>query len=116
MLLRSRRSSILATNIANSDTPNFKARDLDFESLMNNSMAGSLSTTRTHQRHISANPAMSSDPSVKYRIPLNASLDGNTVDMHAEQGRFAENALQYQTSLTLLSGKIRGLLLAIKGQ
>lgn len=118
MQLRSRRSSILAANIANADTPDYKARDMDFTAMMKQSMAGSsnnLSMSRTNDNHISAS-SMRADPDIKFRNPLNASLDGNTVDMHAEQSRFSQNAVQYQTSLTLLSGKIKGLLLAIKGQ
>lgn len=119
MVLRSRRTSVLAANIANADTPDYKARDMDFSALMKQAAATSqhkgVTIARTHQRHLSVAPAMSDD-SLKYRNPLQASLDGNTVDMHAEQARFSENAFQYQTSFTLLSSKIRGLMLAIKGQ
>jgi flagellar basal-body rod protein FlgB len=117
MMLRSQRSSILAANIANADTPNYKARDMDFQQMMqqfeNQSDAIKLETTDS--RHISL---QSSDQQayIKYRNPLNPSLDGNTVDMHAEQARFSQNALQYQTSLTMLNSKIRGLQLAIRGQ
>jgi flagellar basal-body rod protein FlgB len=119
LALRSRRTSILATNIANSDTPNYKARDMDFSAVLKQAaQAGqnkSVTIAKTHDRHLSANPAASED-GLMYRNPLQASLDGNTVDMHAEQARFSENAFQYQTSFTLLSSKIRGLLFAIKGQ
>ena len=118
MQIRSRRSSILAANIANADTPNYKARDMDFSAMMKQSQTGNdsgFNMSRTNEQHLSASSAQA-NPNIKYRNPLNASLDGNTVDMHAEQARFSQNAVEYQTSLTLLSGKIKGLMLAIKGQ
>lgn len=118
MQLRSRRSSILAANIANADTPDYKARDMDFSAMMKLAQSGQDSNfkmSRTNERHLSAT-MVQGDPNIKYRNPLQASLDGNTVDMHAEQARFSQNAVQYQTSLTMLNSKISGLKLAIKGQ
>lgn len=118
MVLRSRRTSILAANIANADTPNYKARDMDFTAMMNQLESGEgrqLKMAGTHNQHLSTQAGQVND-NIKYRNPLYASLDGNTVDMHAEQARFSENAFQYQTSLTLLNGKIQGLMLAIRGQ
>lgn len=118
LALRSRRTSVLAANIANADTPNYKARDMDFSALLKDAQSGqqkTVSMARTNDRHLTVQPS-SSEGSIKFRNPLHASLDGNTVDMHAEQARFSENAFQYQTSLTMLNSKIRGLLLAIKGQ
>lgn len=118
LMLRSRRSSMLAANIANADTPNYKARDMDFAAMMQKatSKQDSLTTlAQTHQRHLPVQPGPL-NAEASYRNPLHASLDGNTVDMHVEQARFSENALQYQTSLTFLNSKIRGLMLAIKGQ
>lgn len=118
LMLRSRRSSILAANIANADTPDYKARDMDFTAMMQKAASKQgVATTlvQTHQRHFPLQ-ADQLNAEVKYRNPLHASLDGNTVDMHVEQARFSENALQYQTSLTFLNSKIRGLMLAIRGQ
>lgn len=118
MVLRSRRSSILAANIANADTPDYKARDMDFSAMLKLVQSGQekgFSIAKTHERHLSVRSTRGSD-SIKFRNPLHASLDGNTVDMHAEQARFSENAFQYQTSLTMLNGKISGLMLAIRGQ
>jgi flagellar basal-body rod protein FlgB len=118
MQLRSRRSSILAANIANADTPNYKARDMDFTAMLKQAQSGQdrhFAMARTNDRHLSAQTGQA-NPDIKYRNPLSASLDGNTVDIHVEQARFAQNAVQYQTSLTLLNGKIGNLLLAIKGQ
>lgn len=117
MMMRSQRSSVLAANIANADTPNYKARDLDFQQLLQqaSSELDSMPLQTTDAAHISLD-AFDSSAALKYRNPLNPSLDGNTVDMHAEQARFSQNALEYQTSLTLLNSKIRGLQLAIRGQ
>ena len=123
MILRSRRSSVLASNIANADTPNYKARDMDFSALMQEMDAKSnksnMPLQRTHDSHMTMQTVDQSSltrSGIKYRNPLNASLDGNTVDMHVEQARFSENAFQYQTSLTMMNSKIRGLMLAIRGQ
>ena len=118
MVMWARRSSILASNIANADTPNYKARDVDFQSLLrgiDRSQATNLKLAGTHARHIQ-HTAASLEPELKYRNPLHASLDGNTVDSHIEQSKFAENALRYQVSFTLLNGKIRGLMNALKGE
>jgi flagellar basal-body rod protein FlgB len=119
MMLRSRRSSILAGNIANADTPNYKARDIDFQELLQKIEAreemGELALRTTNADHLSEQNG-TDDPDLYYRNPLQPSLDGNTVDVHVEQARFSENAVMYQTSLTFLNSKIRGLQLAIKGQ
>ena len=118
MIFRARRSSVLASNIANTDTPNYKARDIDFTSMLSDTMNTQnekLKLSGTHVKHLSADtPAF--DQSLKYRNPLHASLDGNTVDAHVEQAKFAENALQYQTSFTFLDSRIKGLINALKGE
>ncbi len=121
MILRARRSSILASNIANTDTPNYKARDIDFKSVLRSigkpEIADRLNLASTHRNHMAiSNSALPGDSGIQYRNPLHASLDGNTVDSHVEQARFAENALQYQTSFTFLNGKIQGLINALKGE
>ena len=118
LLLRSQRSSIIGANIANSDTPNYKARDMDFNAMLKSAQTKQtkgLSLSQTDSRHIPVSAAAGS-PHILFRNPLNASLDGNTVDVHAEQSRFAENALNYQSSYTFLNGKIRGLIQALKGE
>ena len=118
MILRSRRSSLLAANIANADTPDYKARDMDFSAMLKKAQGGQQATfemARTNDRHLNAQTTQV-DAAIKYRNPLNPALDGNTVDMQTEQALFSQNAVQYQTSLTFLSRKISGLQLAIKGQ
>jgi len=119
MIMRARRSSILASNIANTDTPNYKARDIDFKAVMRSMQqpqtGDRLALSSTHRNHLStANSRI--DAAIQYRNPLHASLDGNTVDSHVEQAKFAENALQYQTSFTFLDSKIKGIVRALKGE
>jgi flagellar basal-body rod protein FlgB len=119
MIMRGKRASILASNIANADTPNYKARDIDFKSMLkqaNNQQSNSLNMVSTHRDHISLNSASHSNVSLKYRNPLHASLDGNTVDSHVEQSKFSQNALQYQTSFTFLNGSVKGIMKALKGE
>lgn len=118
LLLRGRRTSILASNIANADTPNYKARDIDFGAMLrsaNQQQAGRVTMVTTHQDHL-APGAKSMQPALMYRNPLHPSLDGNTVDSHVEQAEFSENALMYQTSFTFLNSKVTGLMKALKGE
>jgi flagellar basal-body rod protein FlgB len=112
--LREQRSELIAANLANADTPNYKARDLDFQSVLKGVQSPAVNLSVTQPAHLtSANHPLGGEP--KYRIPAQSSLDGNTVDSEQEQVRFAENALQYQATLQFLSGKIAGLKSAIKG-
>ena len=118
LLLRGRRSSILASNIANTDTPGYKARDIDFAAMLRSAstkQADRVVLTGTHRDHI-APQARGMQPALMYRNPLHPSLDGNSVDAHVEQSKFAENALMYQTSFTFLNGKVQGLMKALKGE
>jgi flagellar basal-body rod protein FlgB len=117
--LRSQRTEVLAVNLANVDTPNYRARDLDFKSALaaasNPRPATSLATTRAD--HISTASANGSPaPELMYRVPLAPAIDGNTVDAQLEQAAFAENTVRYQATLTFVSSKLRGLLTAITGQ
>jgi flagellar basal-body rod protein FlgB len=117
--LRARRAELLAANLANADTPGFKAKDIDFKAVLarqetNGSAVGLATTDAVHIATKSAGGVLSTD--LQYRIPNQPSLDGNTVDAHLEKAAFAENALQYQTSLLLLDRKIRGLMTAVRGE
>jgi flagellar basal-body rod protein FlgB len=117
--LRSQRTEVLAANIANADTPGYRARDIDFKSALaaagNTQSADQMKTTQT--RHIST-AQVNGTPAgeLKYRNPLAPALDGNTVDTQLEQAAFAENSVRYQATLSFLSSKFRGLLTAITGQ
>ena len=123
--LRERRTELLATNLANADTPGYKSRDIDFRSALaaaeGQSKGGRL--VATQPRHIGATgadalggQAGSTEAFLKYRTPLAPSLDGNTVDAQLEQSAFAENAVRYQATLSFLSGHFRSLMTAITGQ
>jgi flagellar basal-body rod protein FlgB len=120
LALHSRRAEVLANNLANADTPHYKARDFDFKSALaqaqGQSPINSVRLVATQPGHIAANAGANRiDAELQYRIPSQPALDGNTVDTQIEQAEFTQNAIQYQTSLTFLSGKIRGLLTAIRG-
>jgi flagellar basal-body rod protein FlgB len=115
MLLRAKRTEVLASNLANADTPNYKARDFDVDSLLREAEVPQVRLRLTHVSHLSP----TSDPlseQLLYRVPQQASLDGNTVEEHIEQAKFAENALRYQASLRFLNGKISNLMLALRGE
>lgn len=119
--VRARRGELIANNLANADTPGYQARDLDFRQAMARA-AGETPTSGVHLSttnagHIGGNTSANAttDPDLKYRIPLAPALDGNTVDAQVEQANFAENAVRYQATLTFLNSKFRGLITAIMG-
>jgi len=116
--LRSQRSSVIASNIANADTPNFKARDMDFQQMLSvaagRQQAGSVQMKTTSSGHMGGSGSVDSE--LMYRTPTQPALDGNTVDTQAEHTRFAENTFMYQASLSFLSSKFKGISYAIKGQ
>ena len=112
--LRSRRNEMLASNIANAATPNFKARDIDFDAEMKKANnLGQLDVTNSN--HIKSFSSKRGDKTL-YRDPINPSLDGNTVELSVEQMEFSENVMRYQTTLTFLNNKISGLMSAIRGE
>jgi flagellar basal-body rod protein FlgB len=119
--VRGRRTELIANNLANADTPGYKARDIDFRQAMARA-AGDKTTqgvhlTTTQAGHIGGASTVddATSPDLKYRTPLAPALDGNTVDSQLEQAAFAENAVRYQATLTFLNNKFRGLLTAIMG-
>lgn len=114
---RSFRNQVLSSNIANADTPGYKARDVDFKSALEHAQGRSVRLIGTDARHLDATPrnAGLDGAELKYRIPMQPSLDGNTVETDVEQAAFAENALMYRASLAFLDGKIRSIRFALKG-
>jgi flagellar basal-body rod protein FlgB len=115
------RTGVLANNIANADTPNFKAQDVDFRSVLGATSGASttqqplaLSGTNTAHLH-TASAGSDATSGMKYRVPLAPSLDGNTVDVQQEQAAFADNTVRYQAALTFLSDKFKSLMTAITG-
>ena len=112
--LRNKKNEIIASNIANAATPNYKARDLDFNSEMSRHLkSGNLTTT--NNKHFSLMRPVS-HKGVSFREPLQQSLDGNTVELAVEQMEFSENSIKYSTTLSFLNSKISGLMSAIRGE
>ncbi len=115
LALREKRSEVLAANLANADTPNFKARDLDFSRILKKTMPQPTLLAHTQPGHFAPEQPFFG-AQLKYRNPNQVSLDGNTVEEHIEQAKYAENSLQYQTTLQWLSGEFKGLTSAFTGQ
>jgi flagellar basal-body rod protein FlgB len=114
--LRGNRAELLAANIANADTPNYKARDIDFKKTLSMSVSGNSDMKITHAKHIDSSGNSKMGAEILYRIPNQPSLDGNTVDLQTERSAFMENSMMYQASLRFLNGKISGLMTAIRGE
>jgi flagellar basal-body rod protein FlgB len=119
--LQSKRMEVLANNLANVDTPNYKAQDIDFKTALAQagSPGASLPLTTTSSGHLggtSATGDTDTSAALKYRVPLAPSLDGNTVDAQLEQAAFADNTVRYQATLTFLSSSLKDLMTAITGQ
>lgn len=112
---RALRNEVLSSNIANADTPNYKARDLDFAAALKGARFESVDLTRTNDLHKAAWGTARDGAKTLYRVPSQPTLDGNTVAIDVEQASFAENALQYRASLSFLDGTIRTLRFALKG-
>jgi len=117
LTLRTQRTTMLASNIANADTPGYKARDMDFGSLLAQATSGrgDVAMQQTHSRHITGMPGLN-DPAALYRVPAQPSIDGNTVDEQIENAAFARNALEHQASFQFLNGKFTGMIKALKGE
>ncbi len=117
LLFRSERTAVLANNMANADTPGFKARDIRFQDLLNQQDARQgVALDCTNERHLQGRQEVAAEQTLYYRNPLQPAIDGNTVDAHVEQAEFAKNTLRYQASFTFLNGRFKGLTTAIKGQ
>jgi flagellar basal-body rod protein FlgB len=114
--LRAYRAQLLATNIANADTPNYKAVDIDFKTALSQAQSGQLPLTVTSANQIQTSSTEGSQYQLMYRNPMQPALDGNTVDTQIEQAEFTRNAVQHQASLMFLSNRIKGILSAIKGE
>ena len=112
MQLRQRRLSLLGENIANADTPNYKAKDLDFKALINNER--SMSTRRTHELHI--DHAGGSKNGLIYRVPNNPAADGNTVELNFQQAEFGKESARYTATLQFLENRIGGVRRALRGE
>ncbi len=115
LALRAYRQEVLASNIANADTPHYKARDIDFKASLQGALGGmgarggQVDLARTSAGHLSAAGSAPGGARLLYRAESQSSVDGNTVDMDVERAAFAENALQYEASITFINGMLRTL-------
>ncbi|MCB1955017.1 MAG: flagellar basal body rod protein FlgB [Rhodocyclaceae bacterium] len=117
--LRAYRQELLASNIANADTPNFKARDVNFGQALTSALGnrlGPLALATTAAGHQASATAQPLDRFALFRTQVQPNVDGNTVDMDVERAAFAENALHYEASLTFINGLLSGMQRAISGQ
>ena len=117
LLLRARRAEVLANNIANADTPGFKARDIDFAAVLRGEqdvMNMELETTSTGHNSDFIEPDFAAD--LMFRNPHQPSVDGNTVEVQEEMARYTDNAIRFQSSFTFLNSKFTGLVSAITGE
>jgi flagellar basal-body rod protein FlgB len=117
--LRSERQRLIASNIANADTPGYEARDFSFAQALREAtgsapLAGTLAATRGG--HISGATSARSEPRLLYATPSQTNLDRNTVDMDRERASFADNAVKYEATLRFINGNVRMMLDAIRGQ
>ena len=115
--LRSQRTAVLANNLANADTPGFKARDMNFSELMQRASNKQQFSTRgmkaTQAGHINTMNEM--DQNLMFRTPKQPSMDGNTVDTHTEMAEFAQNQMAFNASFRFMNGRIKGVISAIRG-
>ncbi|QTH64650.1 flagellar basal body rod protein FlgB [Psychrosphaera ytuae] len=115
LLVRSDRAEVLASNIANADTPGYKAKDLNFADALSNAQKKSgYNMSRTHEKHYDLSINMNS--STQFRNPMQPDTgDGNSVDVQVERNNFMQNSMEYQMSLRFLNGKIKSLNKALSG-
>jgi flagellar basal-body rod protein FlgB len=125
--LQAERGRVLASNIANADTPNYKARDFDFQQALAAATGangaggaaaggGSLAPVRTNAAHLPGPAGDAGSPPLLYRAPLQSAVDGNTVDLDVERANFAQNSVRYEATLRFLNGQIKQMMTAINGQ
>ena len=117
--LQAHRQQLIASNIANADTPNYKAKDVDFRAALQGALQAATSTVplaTTQSGHIQGGGAPTLQGLTGYRAELQSAVDGNTVNMDVERAAFAENALHYEASVTFINGMLRSMNSAITGQ
>jgi flagellar basal-body rod protein FlgB len=117
--LRAYRQQVLASNIANADTPHYKARDIDFKASLQGAMGsvgGQLNLARTTSRHLASGDGAPAGAKLLYRTETQSSVDGNTVDMDVERAAFAENAVQYEAGITFINQMLRHIQSALQSQ
>ncbi|MDH5426249.1 MAG: flagellar basal body rod protein FlgB [Gammaproteobacteria bacterium] len=114
LFVRQQRTELLAANIANADTPGYKAKEIDFRMALQNASNGRVAIEKTHAGHIKGSSSASAYE--QYRVSEQPSLDGNSVDIQLEKAAVADNAVRYQATVTFLSRKFSGMINAFKGE
>ena len=112
--VKSRRLEVLAQNIANADTPNYKARDIDFKAVLNTAQSQETAMANTSTGHFAQGQALHAD-GMRYRTPFNTSFDGNTVEMSVEQAQYGKAAADYQATLNFLESRVSSVRKALRG-
>lgn len=121
LALRAQRQQVLASNIANADTPGYQARDMDFAAALRQATGAAPgaalrpTAASTDPRHLALQPAVAGQSALQYRVPEQRSLDRNTVDLDRERANFADNAVRYEATLRFIDGSVRTMLSAIRG-
>jgi len=110
--MRSQRMEVLARNVANADTPQFKAQDIDFRKVLKDTQSAALQTT--HSNHVSTDQTALPN-GLMYRVPFNVAFDGNTVELAVEQAKYGQSAADYQATLSILENRISGIRKALRG-
>ncbi len=113
LAVRNKRMELIAGNIANADTPHFKARDLDFKKILGAESAVKMAATDA--RHF-ATGEIENTSGLVYRVPYNTAVDGNTVEMQVEQAKYGEAAAEYQATLNFLERRISGIRKSLRGE
>lgn len=116
--LRTRRAEVLAANLVNADTPGYKARDIDFQSILSTQLVNAVPKPQlrgTDPRHIAPSSASAFSPELMYRTPLQPSADGNTVEEQVEMAKYTQNSMDLAATLHFVNAKIKGMKAAIKG-
>ena len=111
---RARRLEVLAQNIANADTPNYKARDIDFKAALSQASSSDTAMRTTQSAHFNVGQELPPDD-MRFRLPFNTSFDGNTVEMSVEQAQYGKAAADYQATLNFLENRVSGLRKALRG-
>ena len=116
LAFRGQRMELLSSNLANADTPHFKARDIDFRAVMNKVQTDS-ALTATRARHFDHGQGLNeAAAAVQYRVPFNTAFDGNTVELSVEQAKFGKASADFQASLTFLENRVSSIRRALKGE
>lgn len=118
LLLRSQRQQVIASNIANADTPGYVARDFDFAAALKNAsgMQGGGTASATHAQHLRLGGTDAKNPDLAYTVQTQPSQDGNSVDLDRERANFVDNSVRYESTLRFINGHVKTMLSAITGQ